>query len=857
MQTRYRRSTVAAAICVVVLAIAMIVQFYFQYISQQIYEECAGHLVEVYSQVNYNFISFLEKNWANLDDWAHHIQIEDDEHVLSFLQARRQNWKFSQFYFLSEDGSCITPEGEEEYFAMEQDNSHDALFQRQERVMFSETLSDRQAVTLFAIPVSKGTYRGFDYTAIAISYTNAGVVDSLYVDAFSGQSMCLVSYTDGRVLLSTQEGGSVFGNYLSYLKAGSSLDQEALDKIRQDWENGVSGVSRCEIGGVAYYISYQPVGYEDCILVGVVPEAEASASLLKIQRATIDMLVKVAALLGLMIFAWVVYTYRQKTKKSTLELRYRELMFDMLSNNVDDIFLMLDSATWEVDYLSPNIERLLGVSAAEVREDVHLLERGIAGGSGPVSRRELDDIPADGSFRWEQERVHQTTGERRWYSETVYRASIEGVEKIIVVMSDRTHERNMSRNMEEALAAAKSANEAKSQFLSNMSHDIRTPMNAIIGFSVLLDRDAGNEEKVREYTRKISAASQHLLGLINDVLDMSKIESGKTSLHMAVFSLPELMEELHTLLLPQARAKGQTFEFCTKGRPAQRLSGDKLRLNQILINLLSNAIKYTQEGGEIRFTVEELPHTSPQFSRLRFIVADNGIGMSEEFVKNIFEPFSREANSTTSKIQGTGLGMAITKNLVELMGGVIRVTSKQGEGSVFTVELSFALPEQTAGESVRTREEALPDGAAPTLEGLLFLVAEDNELNAEILSEMMSMEGAQCELAVNGQEAVEMFRRSEPGHYDMVLMDIQMPVMNGYEAARQIRACGHPMAKSIPIVAMTANAFAEDVRSALDAGMDGHLSKPIDMDAVRALLGSLRRRGQSGPREDGEGDGKA
>ena len=523
--------------------------------------------------------------------------------------------------------------------------------------------------------------------------------------------------------------------------------------------------------------------------------------------------------------------------------------------------------------------------------------------------------------------------------------------------------------LREALAQANRANEAKSAFLSNMSHDIRTPMNAIIGFTVLLNKDAESPEKVREYTRKISASGHHLLSLINDVLDMSKIESGKASLNIAPFSLPELMEELYSILLPQAKNKGQTLEFQVHGRPAEQLIGDKLHLNQILINLLSNAVKYTPRGGDISLLVEDLAPTTPHYAHLRFAVQDNGIGMSEEFVKNIFEPFSREMSSTTSGIQGTGLGMAITKNMVDLMGGQIQVDSRQGEGSTFTVELSFPLPDQmdeehywerrgifrilvadddeqvcldiremmentgvqvayvtdgpsavevavsaqkrreefnvilvdwqmpgqngvetarqlraamgrdvpililTAYDWSDIEEEAVEAGInafmpkpffvstlrqtlddldpsrsgghtaqAPedTLKGLFFLVAEDNELNAEILSEMLDMEGAGCEIAENGELSVERFLRAEPDKYDMILMDVQMPVMDGYEATRRIRASVHPRAADIPIVAMTANAFAEDVRRALDAGMDGHLPKPIDMNAMRELLGHLR-----------------
>ena len=667
---------------------------------------------------------------------------------------------------------------------------------------------------------------------------------------------------------------------------------------------------------------------------------------------------------------WILFFRQQKKGENVRELLYRELMFDALSNNVDDIFVMLDSETWQVDYISPNVERLLGFPQADVKANICLLGEGTTDGQTPVTREELAAIPTHSCRRWYRERLHNHTGEHRWYRETVYREELQGRSKLVIVMSDRTQERKMNQNLQDALEAAKSANEAKSHFLANMSHDIRTPMNAIIGFTALMEREVDHPEKVREYTRKISASGQHLLSLINDVLDMSKIESGKTSLNTVQFSLPELLEELYTILRPQTNAKKQHLEFHVQGCPPEQLMGDKLRLNQILLNLLSNAVKYTPEGGDIRFVVQSLPQTASQYVRLCFAVKDNGIGMSPEFVKTIFDPFSRELTSTSSGIQGTGLGMAITKNLVELMGGVIQVDSQLGEGSVFTVELIFALPPQhdskgqwtlegitrvltvddeeevckdiqammagtgvevcytTQGDQavelavqaqargeefqailldwrmpghsgveiarqlrerirpevpilvltsyewsdieeearaagidaflpkpffVSTFQQVLEDllaansGKQPgemdnedALRGLYFLVAEDNELNAEILTEMLDMEGAKCQVAPNGQEALELFRQSQPGDYDMILMDVQMPVMDGYEATRRIRACGHPMAERIPIVAMTANAFAEDVRNALNAGMNGHLSKPIDMDAMKDLLGQLR-----------------
>ncbi|MGN0712479.1 MAG: hybrid sensor histidine kinase/response regulator, partial [Anaerovoracaceae bacterium] len=415
--------------------------------------------------------------------------------------------------------------------------------------------------------------------------------------------------------------------------------------------------------------------------------------------------------------------------------------------------------------------------------------------------------------------------------------------------------------MEEAYRAAKAANEAKTMFLSNMSHDMRTPMNAIIGFSALLDRDASQPDKVREYNRKIAASGRHLLSLINDVLDMSKIESGQNTLNMTEFDLKEMVEELESVIQLSAAEKHQSLDVRVCDVHGERFLGDRLRLRQILLNLLSNATKYTPEGGEIRLAVVGLPETTRDYAHLRFQVQDNGIGISPEFLEHIFEPFTRENNTTASGILGTGLGMAITKNLVDLMGGTISVESTPGAGSTFRVELELRYAEQPAAEAghdeagatsglsgasggneaAETSGAFAADGTSGVngLEGLKVLVAEDNDINAEILEELLSYEGVSCERTVNGQEAVERFRQNPPGRYDAVLMDIQMPVMNGYEAARAIRSLDRPDAKTIPIVAMTANAFADDVQNSMDAGMNAHLSKPINMAMVKETLEKL------------------
>ena len=393
----------------------------------------------------------------------------------------------------------------------------------------------------------------------------------------------------------------------------------------------------------------------------------------------------------------------------------------------------------------------------------------------------------------------------------------------------------------EALQTAENANKAKTDFLSNMSHDIRTPMNAIIGMTSLIRHDAGNKAKVIEYADKIDISSQHLLGIINDVLDMSKIEAGKTVFKYTDFSILDFITELNAIFHSQIDEKNQTLTIIKENIRHEWVNGDQVHLMQIFSNLVSNAVKYTQEGGKIQFLVEECETKSSVYAKYRFLVSDNGMGMSADFKDTIFDAFTRAESSMTNKIQGTGLGMAITKNLVEAMGGTIDVESELGQGSCFEVLIDLRIAEDRFVSSAEQAEKDEPAGNV--LKGMRFLCAEDNELNAEILMELLKIEGAECTICENGKRVLEAFEQSVPGDYDMILMDVQMPVMNGYEATKAIRRSSHELAKTIPIIAMTANAFSEDIQHSLAAGMNAHVSKPVEMKVLEKTIRSIKSGG--------------
>ena len=404
---------------------------------------------------------------------------------------------------------------------------------------------------------------------------------------------------------------------------------------------------------------------------------------------------------------------------------------------------------------------------------------------------------------------------------------------------------SMAKNeaLAEALTVAEDASRAKTAFLSNMSHEIRTPMNAIIGLDTLALHDAGLSEQTRDYLEKIGASARHLLGLINDILDMSRIESGRVILHKEEFSLGAVLEEINTMVMSQCSDKGLHYECRVLSEMDDWYVGDATKLKEVLINILSNAIKFTEAPGSVTMTVRRTAQFEDQ-STLCFRVQDTGIGMDQEFLPKIFDPFSQEDGSTKNKYGSTGLGMAITKNIVEMMNGTISVESEKGVGTVFTVFVTLKNSEHeeaapTAAPGQETASASGGDEQRPTLAGRRILLAEDIEINAEIMMDVLSMEEIEADHAENGRVAVEMFSASTPGSYSAILMDIRMPEMDGLEAAAAIRALDRPDAKKIPIIALTANAFDEDVQRSLQAGMNAHLSKPVEPDHLYRTLEDL------------------
>ena len=840
-QTKMRRFvkkrilTVVAAL--LLSASVLIGGFVFMdFMDRTIYDESTAHLTEILHQANqtlYNKVSF---NWGIMRMWAPYLEsAQSDADVDSFLAQAKEEYQFTDFFFVSRDGSYIALDGERGYLDLGRTLSQ--LVLEQQPIVANSVVPDKPEIMVFAVPTEKGSYNGFDYEAIAISYNNKDLVDSLKISAFEGHGSTFAVLPDGRVVLdSSSVDMSGVHNILAMLKDSAGFTAEQITALQNAFAAGKNGNLEFSINGTGYYMVYGSASFQNWTTLGIAPKAIVNANMNRLQYTTMAVMTGIVGMLAVTALLLVVQSNRHKLRKKDQQLLAREELFSSLSCNVDDVFLMIDTGTGKVEYISPNVRRILGISTEAVQEDFRVL----CSAGGYNCRSRLDDLmqmEPGTQQEWNRKFIHQETGEPRYIHVTGIINDAQGAKKCIVDLSDRTGEHQTTLAVEAALEVAEKASKAKTDFLSNMSHDIRTPMNAIIGITTLMKNELHEPEKLAEHLGKLETSGQLLLGIINDILDMSRIESGKTTLNVEKMNLTQQISQLDSVIRQQAGQRRQTFTVETHVQH-ENVLGDPNRLKQVLMNILSNAVKYTPNGGHIRLEVDELTHTE-HYTKYRFVVQDDGIGMSEEFQKTLFEPFTREEKSGTNKVQGTGLGMAITKSIVDLMGGTIHVESTTGKGTRFEVVLEFPID----AEADTVQETQVPpeeEETASPLSGMKFLCAEDTAINAEILEMLLEANGASCTICANGQEIVDAFASVKPGDYDMILMDVQMPVMDGLEATRRIRSSENPLGKTIPILAMTANAFLEDMQKSREAGMDEHLSKPVDISALEQTVKRFR-----------------
>ena len=966
-------------------AVARVSEFYL--------EELAGRRAQVVSEELNNNYAYMERALAVIES----SDLESQESLRRFLGRVKRLYGVSKFALVDENGIVYTQHstasGLSRYPFLSQELTGPSI-------SMSNLYGARKQVVL-AIPVEGVVFQGARIEACFIQLNVSEMLSSLTLQGDGNVTYCNLYHRSGESLSENDFGYLSSGqNLLDALKEARMEPGSSYAGLLQDFQDGTPGQISFHYENVHEDLCYVPVEGTDWMLTilirdNVITDQIGSISSGMMRRSIIQIVITVLVMLGVFL-ALIAQSRRsarilleqEKADGARIRAAYAQVEREQVA--MDMIHAAMGSGQWSMDFdedanmvsctWSHVFRNMLGYESEEDFPNVleswsellHDEDRDRVLGAYWAA---VQDYTGGTVYDVEYRLLTRHAGWRWFHAAGRLSRREDGSPMTFVgLFLDVDDAKRMAEQLErqkidlqDALAAAQHANRAKTTFLNNMSHDIRTPMNAIIGFTSLAAAHIDNTEQVQDYLAKITTSSNHLLSLINDVLDMSRIESGKVKIEEKETSLPEVMHDLKTIVQSDIASKQLEFYIDTADVVNEHVLCDKLRLNQVLLNLLSNAMKFTMPGGIVSVRVIQKPGAADGWAAYDFQVKDTGIGMSQEFLAHVFDPFERERTSTVSGIQGTGLGMAITKNIVDMMGGAISVASEEGKGSTFTVSLHFQtcsgpvrqeeipqlkglralvadddfntcssvtkmlatvgmrpdwttsgkeavlrtklaweqgdeyaafiidwlMPDMNGVEVVRRvrtiigdekpiiiltaydwsdiEEEARAAGVtafcskpiflselrevlespfatpkeeddkaqAVSFEGKKVLLVEDNELNQEIAVEILQGAGFVVEVADDGEAAVERMEQSAPGQYDLILMDIQMPIMNGYEATEKIRALGDPRVAGIPIIAMTANAFDEDRRAALEAGMNGHIAKPIDIPKLMELLQDL------------------
>lgn len=832
----------AAILAAVLLACIVVVTLMFygllnQYKNGSAYSS-AAHLVEINRQGKTNIEAFLLRDQDVAKNVARDIEsgsVTDEKALFSLFAFYETNWGEDDIRVYTESGQCLDRNG------IVRDNGTAAKF-ASETLLNGSAFNIIKSQTEYARSVDTSlTAGGSRIVAVSVVHNLGTLIDDIGLTSFEGQGGVYLTRQNGiEICRSSGDSAKSVYNLLSVFDSGTLSDLTGSGSpITSVMAGGESGAFMFTPDGAApSYVILTPIDFMDetLYLFNIVPQSVVNRTMNQFSR---NVVILSLAVIFLTVFLTASFftLYRKRSLRYDADLRSRERLFDLLVNETRNAFFLLDEGSPKPAYASSNLRVLLG-------EDILGISR--EGGtfrlSGSENGATLSSVNAslgkwDGTHAFFGEALPYAVGSETRYLRLELYPSASRSGEFIGIVQDATVERRREERLREALTLADSANRAKTRFLSSVSHDIRTPLNAIVNMSRFLRVSVAGNEKAEEQVDVILQSSDHLLGLINDVLDLSRIESGKLSFVSEPFDMESALSEVCEIIRPLCEAKKQRFVCTREGILHPLLVGDALRLNQILINILNNAVKFTPEGGSVTFSAAELPAIKSEEAPFCFTVSDNGMGIPADKLDRIFDAFSRIDSDAVRRTEGSGLGLAITKRFVDALGGTISVRSKVGEGTVFSVSLTYSV--DSSGS--RKPSETPADEPLTPFPGIRALLAEDNAVNVRIAEMILSGWSITVETAEDGRRAVDMFASHPCGYYDIIYMDIQMPVMDGYSAAEGIRALGREDALSVPIVAMTANAFAEDVEKARASGMNAHVSKPIDIaelhKVTRRLLG--------------------
>ena len=797
---------------IVVSSLLMTTIFHYSLrFNENLFNMASNNLESTYDAVSQIFSRQIEEKNNDLKMINVYLNDENDEGTIKkYLKSVITKSDIDDFYFVNEnvfyniEGNVVFNETPFSSYGMNDDFRFDGQS------------------FYFILNVEEKKYQNIMYNKIAITYDENNFLSNVSIKAYKQECNSGIFLNDGRLLSNLENNFWNYDNIFELLEQFEFKDKDI--SFEEDVKNQKHGTYELKYKNTDYYLHFEKTTVNGVILIGLIPRQAMHLTVSKIQTDTIVMLSGFGGIILSVIFLTGFMYYKKKLTMKNKELKIQNVLFQTLSENMDDIFVLLDKKVKPM-YVSPNSLRLIGVSPNEIKTDINKMFECDASNVEPLINN-AKNLKIGQSTEVERRLRNKITGETYWCLDKLYHLREKNDDIYICILADRTKEKKNYEQIETALDVAKQANHAKTSFLANMSHDLRTPMNAILGFSNLL-LESDDETKTKEYASKINSSSKILMDIINDILDLSKIEAGKQTINISSIKIDDVLKKLEMVIKPLANKKNITFNIYKKNIIHNDIETDSLKLVQVFTNVISNSIKYTNDGGLVTFLIKELPSESTRVGKYEFIIEDNGIGMSKNFLNDIFLPFAREKDKVKN-IQGTGLGMPIAKNIIDLLGGTINVESEENKGTKFTIKFDFGI----VSNPIKRVEEKIVNDI--DLSGKRILVVEDNEINIMLIKEILEKNKVIVDVACNGEEGFN--KVIENHNYDCILMDVVMPVMNGYEATRKIRNIDSSYAKNVPIIAMTANAFLTDVEDAIKSGMDAHISKPIDFMKLLVLL---------------------
>lgn len=836
---------------VLVAALLCMLLFFYRSYQTSLARESKNHLLEVSSQTAGSLENILAGNRQLLQTvetaFLSEYQYLDGEIIPLLGQMRVLGKTLGDsggFFLLNEGCLAYMPDGTQRSFALVEDIRE--LTEKGEDFTFLSVEADGGGRLYIVSPIEENVSMEGEQILGLGAYFDISNISFLLNQKLFGESVSCYLLDDSGALIyqsNAAKGSSSMQPFYYIQQFGSFEDttyDEIFDKMMVQHEDGVASYT---LDGQEYYITYNNLSTAPWVLAVSYEKEVVNSSMNSFSNSVLLVCVVVFTCIVLILLVMSFLTYRNAKFAYQRALSEQERHLSELAEQVYDNQISVDLETMQFKHYRFREESYLPLTDSGdyavvmqvftqllLPSDCMLFEELFA----PALLREHADSEEKNR---PQSVVVCLKEEGRWIQLTRYLHREQGRFFATIMSTDITEEMELKKQLNQKNVELAQANEAKSMFLANMSHDIRTPMNAIVGMTRIASANVNDPERTRDCLEKIELSSHHLLSLINDVLDMSKIESGKLEVNQVEFDLSEQIASITSIIAAQAKDRSQEFNVYTHNIRHEKLIGDSLRFSQVLINILGNSVKFTPVGGRITLEVTELPGESPDKTQFVIRTTDTGIGMSKEFLPHLFDAFTQETDGKRTQAKGTGLGMTICSNLVKLMGGTIAVESELEKGTCFTVELPFYLPELSV--ECERLPESTKDLETRSLSGRRFLLVDDNELNREIARELLIMHGADVDEAFDGTQALEAFNTHPLNYYDVILMDLQMPVMNGYEATGAIRALDRPDAASTLILAVTADAFSEDIKRTRQAGMNAHITKPIDFDQLEMLLAKL------------------